>query len=136
MKKFIKTISATLVCAMAIFCLTACVPSTAEKAAEKFQDIKYNYDKTYVTPDDFERNELLLGYGLHGIQETATKFRAWSEDEEITVFYFANTADANRFYTEYVEYKYNNNPELWEKISKQGKMVCYGTIKAYKAFSK
>ena len=136
MKKFIKLISVALLTVFTALCFTACVPSTAEKAAEKFQDIKYNYDKTYVNPDDFERNELLLGYGLHGIQETATKFRAWYEDEEITVFYFANTADADRFYKEYVEYKYNNNPELWEKISKQGKMVCYGSINAYKAFSK
>ena len=131
MKKFIKLISATIVCAMAIFCLTACAPANADKADLKMTNAGYTSSIDYVTASTFEST--LFGYGVDGLSSGAKKVYAYNDDfENITIFYFENTADANRFYEIYVSLK----ADRWEKTDKQGKMVCYGTNAAYEVFAK
>ena len=132
MKKLIKTISATLVCAMAIFCLTACVPGSVEKADAKLSDLGYVTDVNYVSAADFTSR--FLGYNVDGITSGAKKLTASKDGYDITVFYFENKADAERFFDVYVLTK--RDSYYWENIDQKGKVVMYGDNKAYEDFTK
>ena len=133
MKKFIKTISVSLVCLLTALCLVACVPSTVEKAKEKMEGLSYSVSSvSYVSKDDFASTFLGFGYGVDNLEAGAKKITANLSGEELTIFYFENKKDAERFYELYVVLK--RDSYRWENIDQQGKMVCYGSNKAYNDF--
>jgi hypothetical protein len=133
MKKFIKLISVALLTVFTALCFTACVPSTIEKAKEKMEGLSYSVSSVdYISSDDFASTFLGIGYGVDNLEAGAKKITATLDSESLTIFYFENKKDAERFFELYVVLKQDAN--RWNNIDQQGKMVCFGSNKAYNDF--
>ena len=132
MKKFVKaitTITATLACVFMAICLTACVPLNAEKAYDKMKNAGYSPYINHYSAEMFA-NEIMFIYNVDGLSAGAKRVQVYNDNNEyFNIFYFENTADANKFYKLFVIREMANYN--WEIVNKQGKIVYFGSKTIY-----
>ena len=129
MKKTLKNILTSLACFCSIAAFTSCAPTNVEKAAEKMENLNYT-----VVNSDLSLVYLNRTLGLEGIENGAEGFIATNilAFESLNVYYFESASDAKIFFNEWVLPK--RDSYYWENVDQRGKMVCYGSNKAYNDF--
>lgn len=127
MKKIFKVLFATLSCLCFIISFTSCAPRNVEKAKEKMRDLDY-----HVVESSMSVHHLVIVLGIADIKAGAEGIIATSFDEVLNVYYFESKSDAKIFFDEWVVP--NRDRFYWNNIDQIGKMVCYGTNKAYNDF--
>ncbi|MBQ3234706.1 MAG: hypothetical protein IJA97_00935 [Clostridia bacterium] len=115
MKKITKILSALLLSVMAVFVLTACVPSNAEKAKTKMKEDGYTVAAYSV---------FLIDGAEEGI--TATDYDD-GKLESVTAIWFESVDDAKEYYSNFEE----SDSEL---VKRSGKCVYFGTADAIEDF--
>lgn len=128
MKKSVKGLFA-LTAAVAAVSLTACVPSTADKAKEKLE--KEDYKVVVVTQDtilDLTEGGLQIG-NLEGVM-TATK-----DKEFVSAYYFEKSSDAKDAMEKIKKNSEKENKDSNVKVKRSGKVIYSGTEQAMKDFN-
>ena len=124
MKKFVKILTACVLCIATLLCITACAPANADKAKAKMEDLGYSVSKQFLNDVEVEH-----WYNVE-IDGDTYRITALKGLNSITVFYFDKAKDAKTFYEEYVV----QQVALFDKVELKGKLVIYGSIEAYEDF--
>ncbi|MBQ3234707.1 MAG: hypothetical protein IJA97_00940 [Clostridia bacterium] len=118
MKKFAKAISIFLLLITTMFVMTACVPSSPQKAREKLEDDRYT---VYDLPVDY------LDDAIDGFW--ATKYEN-ETSHDVTVYYFKTVKAAKEYYEFEKEFSTDDYVKRW------GKCVYTGNKDGIKDFRK
>lgn len=128
MKKFVKATVLVMALLMVVACLTACVPSNADKAVEKFDKLDcYRIDK--LSYSNIELKAMTLSDEIQGAAEYVI---GRSDDGEARLYYFENAKDAEIFFENYVVKV--RDTFRWENIDCKGKVVICGSGKLVEEF--
>ena len=125
MKKFIKILTACVLCIATLLCITACAPGDIVKAEEKMEGLNYSIVET----SPLFATTIKSVYGVE-VSEDAKMLYAQKIDGEVrTVYavYFTNSKDAKLFFEEYVIPHRDDYDKRWELIDQKGKLVVYGS---------
>ena len=131
MKKFVKVITAALACVLMAFCLTACVPGNVEKGGEKMLKKGYLVDEEILTVRQLQLYEVEVDKAVLGFCATGESANGY---EKLYVFYFDEKEDAEEYFYNYV--LVYRDIYRWERTDFKGKVVMYGSNKAYEDFAK
>lgn len=123
MKKFV-TLMLSILLAFSCLMLTACMPSTPEKAEEKLEKAGYN---VVVTNNDTALNLIAVSCGL---KEDTIEAIVTAENGGaiIAIYYCVDTTTAN----DLEEYLDEKNDDTSYEVDRSGKIVWVGTETAIK----
>ena len=129
MKKFAKILSVAMLVVMTALVMTACVPSSAEKAVEKLEKAGY---ETEVYTDADEIGKEMLGF-VH--EDAVAMLMGGKEDNSIAVVWLDNKDAAKELYDKtYEELKDEIEEGVDVVVKRKGKVVYYGTEQGVKDF--